>query len=145
MSALPVGRKRRSPLEVLAQWWLAWTGFAPAYSEFSGSAQDEVGRIAKDVGVPPAELKTVARLGSDATVLLLRRMKSLELDPKKVSRMEPGTFQDLRRVCTLCESQRRCSRDFASDSADQVWEDYCPNVATLKALSALPWAARHVW
>lgn len=145
MSALPVGRKRRSPLEVFSQWWHAWTGFAPAYSEFSCCAQDEVNRIAKDVGVPPAELKELARLGPDATVLLLRRMKSLDLDPKKVSRMEPGTFQDLRRVCTLCESQRRCSQDFARDSADQVWEDYCPNVATLKALRALPWAERHEW
>jgi hypothetical protein len=31
------------------------------------------------------------------------------------------------------------------DPADRAWEDYCPNVAVLKMLNALPWVARSEW
>ena len=41
------------------------------------------------------------------------------------------TFQDLQRVCAMCESHRRCARDLARDSAIPAWKDYCPNAATL--------------
>src|SRR5262249_2242005 len=71
-----------------------------------------------------------------------RRMAALDLDRNEVSRTEPRTFQDLQRVCTMCNHHRRCSRDLARDSADPAWEDYCPNAATLMALNALPWRAR---
>lgn len=143
MSALPVGRKRRSPVEVVSEWWRDWTGFNPAFSDLSCCAQDEVERIAKDVGVSAAELRKLAHLGPDGADLLLRRMAALDLDPKQVARTEPQTFHDLQRVCTMCDSQSRCAQDVAGNSTDPGWEDYCPNVATLRALNAMPWATRH--
>jgi hypothetical protein len=101
--------------------------------------------MAKDVGVSASELRTVARFGPEAADLLLRRMAALDLARNEVAQTEPATFQDLQRVCTMCESHRRCARNFARDSADPDWKDYCPNAATLIALSALPWAERREW
>jgi hypothetical protein len=137
MSALPVGRKRRSPFKVISDWWLNWTGFDPAFSDLSCCAQDEVDRIARDVGVSAAELRTLARLGPDAADPLLRRMAALGLDQNEVFQTEPRTFQDLQRICSMCDSHKRCAHDIAQNSADPVWEDYCPNAATLKALNAM--------
>jgi hypothetical protein len=114
-------------------------------SELKCCGEDEVERIAKDVGVSPAEFRKLVSRSPDAADLLLRRMAALDLDRNEVSRTEHRTFQDLQRVCTLCDSRRRCARDLARDSANPGWQDYCPNASTLMALDALPWAARREW
>ncbi|SRR6266508_2063779 len=113
--------------------------------ELKCCGEDEVERMAKDIGVSASELRRLATLGPDSADLLLRRMAALDLDRKEVSRTEPRTFQDLQRVCTMCNSHRRCKRDLARDSADPAWQDYCPNATTLMALNALPWRARAEW
>jgi hypothetical protein len=104
-----------------------------------------VERIAKDLGLSASELRRVTKLGPGSADLLLRRMAALDLDRKEVSRTEPRTFQDLQRVCSMCNSKRRCRRDLTRDAADPVWEDYCPNAATLMALNAMPWRSRAEW
>ena len=142
MSALPIGQKRWSPVEAISAWWQYWTGFNPAYSDLSCCAQDDVDRIARDLGVSGAELRKLASLGPDAADQLLRRMEALDLNPAAVAGTEPPTFQDLQRVCSLCDSHKRCAQDLASNPAGSVWEDYCPNAATLKVLKAMPWPAQ---
>jgi hypothetical protein len=145
MPALSSEQKCRSPFEAISRWWRDWMRTGSALSELKCCGEDAVERMAKDVGVSAAELRKLVRRGPEAADFLLRRMAALDLDRNEVSRTEPGTFQDLQRVCTLCESRRRCARDLGRDSADTEWESYCPNAATLKALNALPWAARREW
>ncbi len=142
MSALPSGQKSWSPFDAILQWCRDWAGSGPE-TQLKCFGDAEVERIAKDVGVSASELRTLAMFGPEAADLLLRRMAALDLDRTEVARIEPQTFQDLQRVCIMCEHHRRCARDFASDSASEAWKDYCPNAATLIALNALPWAARH--
>jgi hypothetical protein len=142
MSALPGRQKSWSPVNAILQWCRDWSGSA---SELKCFGEEEVERIAKDVGVSASELRTLASFGPKAADLLLRRMAALDLDRNEVARTEPRTFQDLQRVCTMCESHGRCARDFVHDSANPEWKNYCPNAATLIALSALPWAARREW
>jgi hypothetical protein len=144
MSALPNEQKSWSATKALSQWWREWTRRRSA-RELKCCGEDEVERMAKDIGVSASELRRLAALGPDSADLLLRRMAALDLDRNEVSRTEPRTFQDLRRVCTMCKSHRRCKRDLAHDSADPAWQDYCPNAATLMALDALPWRARAEW
>jgi len=141
MSALPNARKRRSPAEVVSQWWQSWTSNAPA-SDLACCAEGEVERIAKDIGMPASEIRRLANLGPESAELLSRRMAALDLDRKEVARTHPQTFRDLQRICTLCESHRQCARDLARNSGDPGWEEYCPNVATLRALNASPQASR---
>ncbi len=144
MSTLSVGRKRRSPVEVVAQWWRNWTSGAEL-SGVSCCAEGEVERTAQDLGVSAAERRRLARLGPGAADLLLGRMAALDLERNEVSRIQPRTFQDLQRVCSLCQYHRRCARELAHDPNDPAWQGYCPNVATLKALAAMPWASRKEW
>jgi len=138
MSALPYAQKRSSLTEIISGWWQKWTGFNPAYSNISCCVQDDVERIARDVGVSAAELRALAKLGPGSADLLLRRMIALKLDQNKVFQTEPGTFHDLQRICSMCESHKRCEQDIAQSSTGTAWEDYCPNAATLKALNAMP-------
>jgi hypothetical protein len=145
MSALSGGQERRSPIEAVSRWWQDWIGTASASSELRCCGEDEVERMAKDMNVSSAELRRLASRGPRSADLLPRRMAALDLDRNEVARIEPRTFQDLQKVCTLCESRRRCTRDLGRDAADPVWQDYCPNAATLMALNALPWAARREW
>ncbi len=144
MSTLPVEQKRRSPLDVVAQWWRNWTS-GSELRDAACCAEGEVERAARDLGVSAPELRRLARLGPHAADLLLRRMAALNLDRNEVSRTETRTFQDLQRVCSLCEHHRRCARELDHDPNDPAWQGYCPNVATLKALDAMPWASRKEW
>jgi hypothetical protein len=145
MSVQSSEHKRRSPAEVLQQWWQAWTSNGPALVNPSCSAASEVERIAADIGMSVAELRELSKLGPESAELLIRRMAVLDLDRKEVAHVQPETFRDLQRICTMCESHRQCARDLARDSGNPKWETYCPNVATLKALNALPWASRREW
>jgi hypothetical protein len=139
-----LGPKSWSPTKAIARWWRDWTRRGSGL-DLKCCGEDEVERMAKDIGVSASELRRLATLGPDSADLLLRRMAALDLDRKEVSQTEPRTFQDLQRVCTMCNSHRRCKRDLARDSADPAWQDYCPNAATLMALNARPWRARAEW
>ena len=138
-------QKRRSAFETLRQWWQTWTSNGPALVNPSCSAASEVERIATDIGMSVAELRELAKLGPESSELLLRRMAAIDLDRKEVTQVQPETFRDLERICSLCESHRRCAHDLLRDASNPKWEHYCPNVDTLKALNALPWASRREW
>jgi hypothetical protein len=142
MSAPPSAHKSWSAFDTLLQWCRGWARSGPE-SELQCFADAEVERIAKDVGVSASELRTLATFGPEAADLLLRRMTALDLDRNEITRIEPQTFQDMQRVCIMCEHHRQCARDFARDSTSGAWKEYCPNAATLIALNALPWAERH--
>jgi len=126
-------------------WWRNWRGANSRLSELVCCGEYEVERMAHDLGMPVSELRKVAEHGPEAADLLVRRMVVLNLDRNEVAATAPSTFQDLQRVCTMCESHKQCARDLARDPADGEWEDYCPNAAMLKLLDALPWAARREW
>jgi hypothetical protein len=129
----------------MSQWWRNWRGASSRLSELICCGEYEVERMARDLGMPVSELRKIADHGSEAADLLVRRMVVLNLDRNEVAATVPSTFQDLQRLCTLCESHRQCARDLARDPAGGAWEDYCPNAAMLRLLDALPWAARGEW
>ncbi len=145
MLAPSPGKKRWSLIDAISKWWLNWTERRSALSELRCYAEEEIERSAKDLGVSAAEIHKLVSRGPEAANLLLRRMAALDLDRNEVSRAQPQDFRDLQRVCTLCESRRRCVRDLARDAADPAWQDYCPNAETLMALNALPWMSRREW
>jgi hypothetical protein len=107
--------------------------------------KDEVGRIATDLRMTASDLHALAKGGPESTVLLERRMTALDLDREEILQSEPGVFRDLQRVCTLCNNKKRCSHDLAKAPCATTWKSYCPNVSTLLALDAMPWASRREW
>jgi hypothetical protein len=132
-------RKGRSPLQAFLHW------LSHAQSGFGICSDEDVERMAHDVGSSTAELRQLASKGPESADLLQDRMAALDLDRGEVARREPATFQDLQRVCTMCSCHRRCARDLERDPLNAAWEDYCPNVTTLKALGVQPWAVRREW
>lgn len=109
-------------------------------------AEQDLERMAKDLGISVSELHKFASLGPQSADLLLRRMAVLDLDKKEVSGIAPQTLRELQRTCTLCANKRLCARDLARDAgSNSAWENYCPNAATLMALNALPWSSRSEW
>ena len=140
MPVRSIGQFCRSPFEGVSRWWRDWMGQGSATSELRCCGEDEVKRLAREVGVSVAELHKLASRGPHSADLLLRRMAELDLDRNEVARTEPRTFQDMQRVCTLCEAHRRCAQDLAKHSTDkhstQEWQSYCPNAVTLMALNA---------
>ncbi len=145
MSILEHGTRRRSPGEVIADWWHDWRQRAASWAELYACDANDVDRIAHDAGLTTYELQHLVRRGPHAADLLLRRMAALGLDPKEVDEVDRATFLDLQRVCTNCDPKGRCRRDLAKRPGDAGWEDYCPNAATLKMLDSMPWASRREW
>ncbi len=144
MVTLPRGQIANSPIEAILQWM--WDhSRSKTLNELRSCGEKEVEAIARDTGLSVADFRQLAKLGPNAPDLLERRMAALDLDPNEVSAIVPHTFRDLQRVCSLCDSQRRCLRDLARDPAIPAWKDYCPNAQTLMALDALPWASRREW
>ncbi len=142
MSAQPIAQRQQTPVEIVSRWWRAWTANRSAGSDFACCAEGQVEQLAKDMGVSAGDLRALARLGPGAADLLQRRMTALKLDRSEVLQAEPGTFQDMQRVCAMCGSHKRCARDMTRNAKDSAWEDYCSNVATLKMLNAMPWPGR---
>jgi hypothetical protein len=129
----------------LRQWWRSWREAKSGLSDLNSFGDYEVERTARELGTSVSELRVLTARGPESANLLLGRMAALDLDPKEVAATDLATFRDLQRVCTMCGSHGRCARELARDPNDTAWEDYCPNVATLKSLDALPWKGRGEW
>jgi hypothetical protein len=121
-------------LSSVATWWRNWRSRRRALDELEFCGDAEMAHIAHDVGVPPAELRILAAKWPDSSDLLSRRLESAGLEEKQIEATEPQALRDLERVCSQCDEQGRCQRDFNRDESGRGWRDYCPNVATLDAL-----------
>ena len=135
-------QKTHSPIEAIRRWY---RGLTRSQSTFADCGAEGLERMAHDIGVSGAELGRLASQRPESADLLPRRMEALDLDQDEVARVERATFQDLQRVCSVCDCKKRCARDLARDPADPVWKDYCPNAQTLTALNTLPWTVRQEW
>jgi hypothetical protein len=117
----------------LAHWvarvWQAWQRTQRAAAELGDPEQ--VDPIARDLGLNRSEVRTLAGKWPDS--LLLNRLDQVKLDAAGLRDTEPQVLRDTQRTCALCSSKRACSRDFASSSLRTRWEEYCPNVVTIRA------------
>lgn len=134
MPRLKTSHDRDGSLSLIASWWRKWINRRAATDELIQCGADEAAHIARDVGVPPAELRTLAGKWPDATELLSARVLANGLDADQVRASQPEALRDLQRVCTQCEVSGRCEHDLDRDPGNPAWRDYCPNVATLDAL-----------
>jgi hypothetical protein len=105
-------------------------------AELDRCCKEDLGRTAADAGVSGSELRILAGKSHDAADLLYRRMAILRLDPDELARGEAAVLRDLQRLCSMCESRKRCVLGLAKGGIDSTWEDYCPNAMTLRALVA---------
>ena len=122
-----------NPWTSATAWWRNWRAARESIGELDGCGS-ELARIARDVGVAPSELYTIAAKRPDAADQLKLRLEALHIDAAALRRDDPLILRDLERVCTACGSKRRCTRDLARFPDDTAWRAYCPNAMTLDAL-----------
>ena len=125
-----------SILQALKDWKVA--RFSSPESDVC--SEDELRRIANELGIPVAQLRWVSSYSPEPISLLERRMEALSLNPDEVTHIEPLRIRELRHRCVKCGKRRQCALDLADEFADpgwQYWRDYCPNAATLMTLSTL--------
>jgi hypothetical protein len=121
---------------LIAQWWHEWKSNRDSFAALDRCGHSEVERIAHDLSLTAAELRTLAHKGVDSALLLCRRMADLDLDRAEVGHAQPKVMRDLQKLCTICDSKTRCGRDFDRDADPSAWHAYCPNDDTLQALTS---------
>ncbi len=124
----------RSVFADIGRWWREQRGNRPALAELQSCSREELRQIASDFGTTPDELRTLAARWPDSASLLGRRMAALDIDLDEIARRHPAVANDLKRLCSLCQSKGECEHDLDSNPGDPHWRAYCPNAPTLTAL-----------
>jgi hypothetical protein len=118
----------------IADWYRKWRAGSHV-SDLENCTSADIERMARDVGLTVSELRALERTAGEP-LLLPRMLAALRLDAAEIARSEPAAFRDLQRVCSLCDSKRRCLSDLDEGDAASTYESYCPNALTLKALTS---------
>jgi hypothetical protein len=124
----------RSIFADIGRWWRERVGNRSALAELQNCTREELHQIAADFGTTPDELLALAACWPDSASLLGRRMATLHIDLDEIARRHPAVANDLRRLCSLCQSKGECEHDLDSKPGDPHWREYCPNASTLIAL-----------
>lgn len=118
----------RSSFQAIVHWW----------RQFFATPLDvrdpEAAKIAADVGLTVSDLARISHLGAGSADPMVRRMASLGLSEDEVSRTEPAVFHDLQRVCSFCDSKKKCQHEIKRDPNNGAWKSYCPNMPTFEGL-----------
>ena len=103
-------------------------------ADLAGLPDEEVARLAQDVGMNTVDFRAMAEKESPTAAELFVRMADVGLDASEVAASERAVMRDLERVCSLCESKGQCRYDHQEGVTDIP--DYCHNKDTLVALIA---------
>ena len=99
---------------------------------------DTMANIAHDLGLSPNELRSLASRGPGAAKEMPKLLEALHISIARIAERDPLVLRDLQRVCSLCDSKRRCHGDIAAGTLAEHYQDYCPNAQTMEALASDP-------
>lgn len=124
----------RSMFADIGRWWRSRRGNRPAVAELQRCPREDLRQIAADFRTQPRELRSLAARWPDSASLLDRRLAALNIDLDEVIRRHPEVANDLKRLCSFCQSKGECEHDLDTSPGDSGWRAYCPNAPTLTAL-----------
>lgn len=104
------------------------------HREIDDLGQSELERLALDIGLFPAELRTSTGQNGDWVRLLEQRLEQFEFDKASLQTTHPKVVRDLEQTCSHCGSVSRCSKDFSRFASKNTISEYCSNTYTLQAL-----------
>ena len=122
-------------VEALIDMIFDWLQHRREIAETCNCDSQEMGRIAHELGVSPAEIDDLVRRGTHAADELPKMLAALQLDPAAIARTQGLVMQDMERVCAHCSHKQRCNEDLAEGTAPDNFDDYCGNALTIKSLS----------
>jgi len=112
-----------------------WIRHRRERAELDAMSVDEVGRLARDIGVGAGELERMVEAGRDPEQLSAM-LRSLDLDEAALKRAAPAMLRDMQRLCSLCETASTCQHALDTGIAPTTYRSFCANAATLEALKA---------
>jgi hypothetical protein len=101
-------------------------------AEFGRLDGQEKRRIANELGISTDELRILAYKDKNSADLLVRRMETIGLEPRNT---DPAVMRDLQRCCSNCRDKVLCVHELEDKPREVTWPSYCPNEATLDALT----------
>jgi len=121
-------------LDAIAGWINRYRHAHDVHDELGQCSQEDVMRIAKDLGVPVSDLRGLAAKGPGAADLLQKMLLALSVDPQALAKTDPAVMRDLQRLCIQCNQKGRCQHELAKGTASEHFREFCPNAYTLDAL-----------
>ena len=121
-------------LGAIADWVNKYRNTIGHHNELGQCGPDDVMQIAKDLGVPAAELRALVRKGPGAADLLQKMLVALKVNPQALAKSDPAVMRDLQRLCVACSHKKQCEHELAKGTAAEHFHDFCPNAFTLDAL-----------
>src|SRR5262245_32274531 len=138
MLALKAGNARYPRVEVvldtIAGWIKRHRSSHGIDDELRQCSPEEIMKIAKDLGLPATDLRSLTAKAPDAANDVSKMLRVLSIDESTLTKDNPATMRDLQRTCMLCVRKGRCRHEFASFTAAQNFHEFCPNAYTLDAL-----------
>ena len=121
-------------LDTIAGWINKYRDTYGEHDELGQCTQDDVIRIAKDLGVSVNDLRGLATKGPGAADVLQKMLLALSVDPRALAEADPAVMRDLQRICVFCNQKDRCQHELANGTAVEHFREFCPNAYTLDAL-----------
>jgi hypothetical protein len=122
-------------LEAIGNWVGKYRSAVGLREELAHCGADEVGRIARDIGLSSEEFVSLAGNGPHAADQLPKLLRALGVDPAELASIDLGTLRGLERICIKCGHKTQCEHDLAAGTAAQgSYNDYCPNAKSLNAI-----------
>lgn len=123
-------------LAAIAVWVMKYRYALGLRNEPMKCRPQDVAKLARDLGVAPDELASLASKGPQSAALLEKLLRALGVEPGRLSHGNPLIVRDLLRLCVACVHRRRCEIDLADGTAENL-RDYCPNAFALDGLLKL--------
>jgi hypothetical protein len=99
------------------------------------SQTDQLGALARDLGVSPNELSYLVNAAPDP-LQLPDMLKALGIDETALRRLQPALLRAMEQVYGQCAVLGRCKYALARGVAVGEYERFCPNAAKLASLRA---------
>jgi hypothetical protein len=102
--------------------------------ELGKCSAEEKRQLAKDLGIPVEDLRSLVAKGPVAADALPKMLAALSVDAQALANADFATMRDLQRTCAFCDHKKLCQRELAEGTAARHFRQFCPNAHTLDAL-----------
>jgi len=121
-------------LDAIAGWINKYRNMHGVSDELEHCSQEDVMRIARDLGLSVSDLRGLAAKGPGAAETLQKMLLALSVDPQSLAKADPAVMRDLQRLCMVCGQKGRCQHELARGTAAEHFREFCPNAYTLDAV-----------
>ena len=127
----------RSLMESIGMWWRDYRKRRRAEAELGAMSSDDLGRMAHDIGITPADLRDLAARSVHAADEAQHMMAAIGLDVEMLRAKQPYVLRDIEIACTRCSEKGRCGHELADGTAAAHFDEFCVNASTFHALQAI--------